>query len=82
MFEKEKIEEAKYFYDEMIKKHKDRKIFCFNLSAFLSASRSILQYALEEAKTKNNGQNWFDNHIHSNPIFRFFKDKRDINIQY
>ena len=80
MFESKKLKEAKYFYGEMVKNRKERELFYYNLSAFLSASRSILQYALEEVKIKNNGQNWFDNQISNNSIFSFLKDKRDINI--
>lgn len=80
MFEKNKLKEAKYFYSIMIKERDNREIFCYNLSAFLSASRSVLQYVLEEAKNKKNGQKWYDNYIFNNSIFSFFKDKRNINI--
>ena len=80
MFERKKLEEAKYFYKAMIKEREDREFFCYNLSAFLSASRSVLQYSLEEAKTKKDGKKWYDSHMTNNPIFNFFKDKRDINI--
>ena len=54
--------------------------FDSNLSAFLSSARSILQYALEEAKPKNGGRAWYDAHASSKTVLRFFKDKRDISI--
>lgn len=79
MFEYKKLEEAKHFYNEMNKNKGDQKLFEFNLSACLSAARSVLQYSLEEVK--NNGQQkWYDNYIKSSSYIKFFKDKRDINI--
>jgi len=80
MHEKIKLTEAKYFYNRMIEERDNIKHFKYNLSAFLSSARSILQYALKESKTKQGGQTWFDNCIAANPIFSFFKDKRDVNI--
>jgi hypothetical protein len=53
--------------------------FEYNLSAFLSASRSILQYALEECKINGN-QKWCVDYLNSSEVIAFFKDKRNINI--
>ena len=47
----EKIEEANYFLDR-IKKATERKDFIPNLSAYLSATRSIPDYLLEDYKVK------------------------------
>jgi hypothetical protein len=47
----EKIEEARYFLDK-IKKATERKDFIPNLSAYLSATRSIPDYLLEDYKVK------------------------------
>jgi hypothetical protein len=80
MNEKKKLDEAKYFYSKMSSEQEIRDAFTFNLSAFLSATRSILQYALEEAKNKQGGQIWYDNLMKSSLELRFFKDKRDLNI--
>ena len=80
MNELTKITEAKYFYDRMLAEFDNREVFTFKLSAFLSAARSVLQYALEEAKTKPGGQQWYDRHIAQSSVLSFFKDKRDINI--
>lgn len=80
MFEKAKLNEAKYFYSQMLLNNDDREKFSYNLSAFLSSARSVLQYALEEAKGKNGGQAWYEKQISSSSILSFFKDKRDINI--
>jgi len=80
MHESEKIEEAQYFYDQMKRSDSDLKTFKFNLSAFLSAARSALQFALEESKSKAGGQAWFDSSVSHSQVISFFKDKRDINI--
>ena len=41
-----KLEEAKYFLDAFVKTKDDLKVFSFNLSAFLSAWRSVLDVML------------------------------------
>ena len=79
MNEKKKLREAVYFYSKM-EEEKNREAFCYNLSAFLSSARSILQYALEEAKCKPGGKTWYEGHISASPVLKFFKDKRDVNI--
>src|SRR5436309_11754921 len=53
--------------------------FTRELSAFMSAARSVLRYALEEAKLKPGGQHWYDQAM-AGPLLSFFKDKRDISI--
>ena len=51
MREQDKIAEADHFLARM-NQSPEAPSFRYELSAFLSASRSALQYALEEAKTK------------------------------
>ncbi len=80
MHERKKFREAEYFYSKMIEEQGHRENFTYNLSAFLSSARSVLQYALNEAKTKPRGQQWYDNRISTSPVSKFFEDKRDINI--
>jgi len=80
MREIEKIREAEYFYTQMSKTEEDSEAFKYNLSAFLSAARSVLQFAREEAITKSKGQYWYDTCVSKKPVISFFKDKRDINI--
>jgi hypothetical protein len=82
MYENSKLAEATYFYSQMSADFNDRERFTYNLSAFLSSARSVLQYALEEAKTKSSGQQWYDNHMAGSSVLSFFKDKRDINIHF
>jgi len=80
MHERQKLREAKYFYSKMIEEKEHRDNFRYNLSAFLSSARSVLQYALEEAQPKRGGQQWYDNCVSTRTISKFFRDKRDISI--
>ncbi len=80
MHEQNKLDEARHFLAGMMAAVDDPTSFRFELSAFLSSARSVLQYAREEATTKTGGQAWFDTHATNNPVLKFFKDKRDINI--
>jgi hypothetical protein len=77
--EQDKIEEAVHFLDRM-SQSSDPKSFRFELSAFLSPARSALQYALEEARTKNDGQAWYETQVSGKVVVKFFKDKRDVSI--
>ena len=80
MNEKEKLEEAMYFYAEMVKHQEDRKVFKHNLSALLSTARSVMQYIHEEAETKNGGKKWYDDWMESSEVLKFFRRKRNFNI--
>lgn len=79
--QEQKLKEAKYFYNEMVSKFKDEFYdeFKFNLSAFLTATRSILQYTFEYAN-QNGKTSDYNNLVSNNHILRFFKEKRDLNI--
>jgi hypothetical protein len=80
MNEKKKLEEAKYFYSKMLNEQGNREAFTYDLSAFLSAARSVLQYALEESRLKKGGQKWYEKLMVSSRLLKFFKDERDVNI--
>ena len=82
MYEKEKLEEAKYFYSRMVEEQLKKENFRHNLSAFLSSARSVLQYSLAEAQGISGGQAWYDNFVLKHPTLKFFGDKRNINIHY
>ena len=79
MHEQDKLDEAQHFLARM-GQSPEPKTFRFELSAFLSAARSALQYALEEARSKSGGQAWYDAQVSANAVVKFFKDKRDISI--
>lgn len=76
-----KLREAEYFYNKMVGDFQNElfESFSFNLSAFLTASRSILQYTHDYAKSTRK-LNQYDDLVTNNPILIFFKEKRDLNI--
>jgi len=78
MNERYKYKEAEYFLSEM-PKYLGKEAFRYYLSAFLAASRSVLQYSYEEGKKKSGWEKWYGEKMKS-PYFKFFKDKRDFNI--
>ncbi len=80
MNEHVKLFEARYFLEEMASSLGSPHAFQFNLSAFLSASRSVLQYALEDAKTRPGGNAWYDSWVIASAEIKYFKSKRDLNI--
>ena len=81
MNEDTKIAEADYFLQRLIKTApRDPVATRFETSAFLSAARSALQYARDEASSKSGGQSWYDTAVGVDPVVKFLKDSRDINI--
>ena len=80
MYEAEKLDEAGYFLKQMASVAEDRKAHKHNLSAFLSAGRSVLQFASKEATSKPSGQAWYDSQVTGNPVVKFFKHRRDVSI--
>ncbi len=51
---KHKLREAKFFYAHMVDAQNSRDHFRYCLNAFLSASRSVLQYADKETNLGKN----------------------------
>ena len=80
MHEQHKIDEAEYFLGRMAVSEHVLKDLTYNLSAFLSASRSALQYALREARKTPNGEVWYKSQIDRWPLVAFLKAKRDVSI--
>ncbi len=62
MNEQYKIDEAKFFLAKMKRSVHDRKAFRYYMSAFLTAARSVIQYAREESRSKGR-QQWYDETI-------------------
>ncbi len=80
MHEKQKISEAVYFYNKMLRKEDKPKAFRYELSAFLSAARSALQYACKEVKCSPAQKKWYDERVAASPVIQFFRCMRDISI--
>ena len=86
MREQDKIDEAAFFLQEMDTRVNDSVAYRYLTSAFLSAARSVLQYAWEEAAAPNGrhatrpeGKAWYDSHV-VGPLVPYFRDKRDANV--
>jgi len=56
----------------------NRQSFTYELSAFLTAARSVLQYLHRECSRLGDAH-WYDSNV-ADPTLRFFKDRRDLNI--
>jgi len=80
MHEEGKLQEASHFLGQMRSSLEDPEVFRYNLSAFLSAGRSVAQYALKEAQTKPGGQVWYDRFVTQDKLMGFFASRRDANI--
>jgi hypothetical protein len=75
-----KIDEADYFLQQIAASASDPRAMRYNTSAFLTAARSALHYALKEAQTRPRGRAWYDAAVGIDPTVAFLKDHRDINI--
>ena len=65
--ERYKIGEAKFFLARMEESYQNREAFRYYLSAFLTAARSVLQYAREESSSKGR-QQWYKETIAGNDV--------------
>lgn len=76
-----KLEEARHFIEQMRREEtlNDHQVVRFNTSAFLTATRSVLQYLLKRCRESGQTQ-WYDERVSSSEWCRFFKDIRDGNI--
>lgn len=70
MHERSKLGEARHFLERMYAERGNFPAFTRELGAFVAAARSVLQYALEEAKLKQGGQRWYNAAV-ADPLVRF-----------
>jgi hypothetical protein len=76
----EKLKEATYFLSRLQDTRSDREVFKFNLSAFLSAARSVTFYAQKEFKRAPGFEEWYatkQDEMGADPAMRFFLDSRN-----
>ncbi|MDD2665707.1 MAG: hypothetical protein PHD13_03985 [Methanocellales archaeon] len=73
-----KLEEAKYFLDQMGDKIENPRTFAYNLSAFLSATRSVTFIMQYEFKTFSEFDKWYKNKQKEmeNDDFKLFNELR------
>jgi len=75
MYERNKLAEARYFLEQMKINVNSFYAFCYNLSAFLSATRSVL-YLVKKEVTRTSYWTWYETKKQSQ-IVKFFIDKRN-----
>ncbi|PYX33185.1 MAG: hypothetical protein DMG77_00765 [Acidobacteria bacterium] len=80
MHEAEKLEEAEFFLKQMASAGNDDKAYTYNLSAFISAARSILFYARSEAKRKSGSHAWIEQQESGSSVISFFTSRRNVSI--
>ncbi|MFH1304178.1 MAG: hypothetical protein ABIK07_24255, partial [Planctomycetota bacterium] len=78
--EDQKFREAAYFFGIMKSNLNDRTAFVYNFSAFITASRSVVQYTFEECKSDKTAKEWYDDYVSRTDLIRYFKNIRDVNI--
>jgi hypothetical protein len=81
VYETDKLSEAGYFLERMAEAEArgDRVALKNCLSAFLSASRSVLQYAHVEAAAKSQLP-WYEKAVVADSCIAFLRDERNTNI--
>lgn len=83
-----KLDEASYFFNCMIANELKPGLFQFNYSAFLSAARSVLQYAYEEALQNYNlnpkcrALRWYQKAVAKSDVIKFGRKERDESIHW
>lgn len=81
---RKKLEEAKYFLGQMQVYVEDRKKFAFNLSAFLSATRSVTFFMQSEFKSFLEFSEWYykdkQKEMNKDGDFKFFNELRRTTI--
>ncbi len=75
---REKLAEARYFRAGMDRNANDLTPFKCELSAFLTAARTVLQYLRDECGNAGR-QGWYDNKM-ADQMFRFMGCQRNVNI--
>jgi hypothetical protein len=76
----EKLREAKYFYNQMVKTRTNVYTFPYNFSAFLSSLRSVTFYLQQQYNNLEHFQEWYNKkqaEIRSDPLLRMLKAMRD-----
>lgn len=75
----DKLLEARYFIEQMISNEAHHLPFKYNLSAFLSASRSVMQLLHAKGFSVQGFQAWYDQQM-LDPLLRFFRNTRDFSV--
>lgn len=78
-----KLEEAQYFLNQMKKYLDNPKVLGFNLSAFITAARSITYFMQKEYVHNLRFENWYNSkqeEMKKDTICKFFHNLRNANV--
>jgi hypothetical protein len=81
---REKLLEAQYFLQRMRENSSDRDAFKYNLSAFLSAARSVTFYMQKEFKHTPGFEEWYaaeQEVMRRDPLMTFFVEARNVSLK-
>lgn len=76
----DKLKEAEYFLQMMKDTYEDAEALNHNYSAFLNASRCVIQYTYEDVKHVPANRKWYEHYVSNNKVITYFQEKRNINI--
>lgn len=82
-YTREKLLEARYFLDRMVENQAERNAFKYNLSAFLSAARSVTLIMQKEFVGVPRFADWYidqQDKMRADDMMKVLKDKRDVTI--
>ena len=82
MHEDQKLEDAADLLDEMIAAQNDPSTFRRKLAAFLSAARSVLQYAHKAVETNSAGLKWYEAAISKSRFIALMRDQRNTDVHH
>jgi hypothetical protein len=83
MLAREKYRGASYFYTQMSKASDEPDAFRHNLSAFLSAFRSVTLYLQAESSSDPRFGSWYEekrNKMRGDPILRLLNEQRRVTV--
>jgi hypothetical protein len=78
-----KLEEARYFLNQLNDNLNNPQFLGFNLSAFITAARTVTYFMQKEYATKPNFSSWYENkqqEMKDNSVCKFFHGIRNANI--
>jgi hypothetical protein len=76
---RQKLDEAHYFFEKMKESVEENNVFGYNLSAFLTAARSVTLFMQKEYSDKIGFDNWYKNkqrQMQADKEFKFFNRLR------
>lgn len=81
---REKLEAARYFLEQMKAALQDRKVFAYNLDAFISISRSVTWVLQSQFRGNTKFEAWYEERrkeMREDPLMKFFLNMRNVSVK-